>query len=110
MPTEKSHQQRHIDNILGVEEKPNDHSLAGQSWQRAKENNKPRTMSPDEWDLWYRTHPEADERSPADRSPAVTKPSLLSRIAGLFRRKQKPKPQTQENRNCARSVMEDSEF
>ena len=74
----KSHQQRHIDKILGNKEKPNDHSLANQSWQRATEDTRPRTMAPDEWDLWHKTHPNEDH------NPTLIKPSLISKVVAFL--------------------------
>ncbi|MDZ7783977.1 MAG: hypothetical protein U5K56_13920 [Halioglobus sp.] len=48
--------QRRIRAILEEREPDPDHSLRGQALERATEEKLPRTLTPHEWEQWYREH------------------------------------------------------
>ncbi|MFN3237824.1 MAG: hypothetical protein ACE37D_12295 [Pseudomonadales bacterium] len=105
MAEAKTHQQRQLDDVFAGDEKPNDHSLAAKSWQRALNSEKPRTMAPDEWQAYYEATGEAPK-------VLVSQPSLFRRWWRSVR-KHLGVPQQDDrksSKNCARSVMEDAEF
>lgn len=59
-----------VQDLLGDDEAPRDHSLRGKSLARATEAQVPKTLTPDEWADWYSEHgvPESHRRS----APAVS--------------------------------------
>lgn len=105
MAEAKTHQQRQLDDVFAGDEKPNDHSLAAKSWQRALNSEKPRTMAPDEWQAYYEAAGEVPR--------AVLPRHSVLRRGWLALRKLLGIPQQDERKSakdCVRSVMEDSEF
>ena len=48
--------QRRIREILEEPEPEADHTLRGQALERATEEKLPRTLTPHEWEQWYREH------------------------------------------------------
>ena len=108
MSESKTHQQRYLDKALANEENANDHSLAAKSWRRATESITPKTMSPDEWELWYQTQ---GKSSPQKLNPKAAKPDgWLSWAKRLIMAKRLKETNTRPKQNCVRSVTEDSEF
>ncbi len=104
----KSHQQRQIEDVFAGDEKPNDHSLAAKSWQRALKHEKPKTMAPDEWQAYFDATGEQPQNRANQRSLVMRGWQSLKRWLGVPEAERKssfPSP-----KNCARFEAEDSEF
>ena len=104
----KSHQQRQIEDIFADDEKPNDHSLAAKSWQRALKHEKPKTMAPDEWQAYYEATGERPQNPAAQQSWWQSLRRSLGRWLG--RPVASGKTTSSLPKNCARLETEDSEF
>lgn len=48
--------QRLIRELLNEKDKPGDHSLRKHAWNRARDAQTPKTLTPWEWQQWYAEH------------------------------------------------------
>ena len=73
-----------IQDLIGDDEAPRDHSLRGQSLARATEPRVPRTLTPDEWADWYAAHGVPDAHRRPQQQDAGKRASWMQRLRAWF--------------------------